>query len=157
MTAAQDLWAAVVARYPASDLISLTNLRDPNASTINTTAGESAAQDAITRWPLDAQVDYDATNALHVAIGVTATLAILFDRGGAATTLVKVEMDKVFAEDGLLGKLRKIGARGRQVPASNSGVTTPAEDRHGAVLGWSDPDALPHGIMPNTRTARGVR
>ncbi len=153
MTAAQDLWASVVASYESTGLIALTALRDPSAEAIDTAVGESAAQAVIDLWPAYAQVDFDATNALHMEAGRQATIAMLWKRGGTAQNIAKVEWDDVWGDDGPVGRIRKVGARGRQGPGSTSGVSTQAENRNGQVLGWSDPDALPLGLLPLRRGA----
>lgn len=154
MTDAQVLWAAVESSYDADGLITLTNIRDRSAVTINSAAGESAAQGVIDLWPIYAQEAFDATNALHVEVGKFATIAMLWRRGGSASSIAKVEWDEVFGDGGQLSKLRGTGSRGRAAPATNSGVQSLAEARHGrSVLGWSDRDSIPSGILPSRRSS----
>lgn len=152
MTAAA-LWTAVVASYDADGLISLTNIRDRSATTIDTTVGESAAQGVIDLWPIYAQIAYDASNATHVEAAKQGVIALLWRRGGTAASIAKVEWDEVFAADGLLSKVRSTGARSRRGPSTNSGVVTASELTEDGrnVRGWSDLDSMPHGILPSRR------
>ena len=156
MTDATDLWTAVKASYPAPYLLQLTNRGATEQTTINDTVGENAAQGVIDLWPAYVQAEYDATNALHVEAGKQAVIGMLWRRGGSSTEDAKVEWSEIVGPDGVLAMVRKTGARGRQSPATNSGVESIPEDRHGPVLGWSDPNALPNGLLPNTRSARGL-
>lgn len=153
MSDATDLWAAVVLSYDSDGLISLTNIRDRSATTINTTAGEAAAQAAINLWPLYAQTDYDATDATHVSVGEIATIAVLWRRGGSASAIEHVKWDDVFGDDGMIAKLRRTGPRARSAPVSNSGVQASSElDSSGRQQRpWSDRDAIPTGMMPSTK------
>lgn len=154
MTAAA-LWTAVKASYDSDGLIALTNIRDRAATAVDDTVGQNAAQGVIDLWPAYAQVTYDAANALHVEAAKRATIAVLWSRGGTSATIAKVEWDEVFGDDGLIGRVRKTGARGRAAPLTNSGVQTAAEESHGrAVAGWSDREALPHGLLPSRRLGR---
>lgn len=149
MTAATDLWTAVVAAYDDAGLISLTNIRDGAQGAVNTTVGQTAAQSVIDLWPAYAQVAYDATDALHVEVGIRGVIATLWERGGSATTIAEVKWDEVFGDDGLLAKVRRTGPRGRQGPRSNSGVTQRAENIGGRkVRGWSEPASLPRRFLP---------
>lgn len=156
MGAADDLWDAVVVTYDEDGLIALTNVRDRSATTANASAGLSAAQGVIDIWPAYAQVEYDPANALHVEVAKRATIAMLWSRGGSSSTIAKVEWDEVFGEGGLLEKIRRTGARGRQGPVTNSGVQSSSELSNGqAVRGWSDRESIPREILPSRRTASG--
>lgn len=154
MTAATDLWAAVALSYPTSGLIALTNLSDNAAVAVNQTAGELAAQEVLDIWPAYAQCDYDETSALHVAIAKRAVIAQLWVKGGTAANIARLTWDEVFAGEGLIDRLKRTGPRARQGPLSNSGVQMNREDRIAPILGWSDRDSLPGGILPNTRSPR---
>lgn len=150
MTAATDLWASVELAYDAAGLVALTNIRDRSATTVNDTVGESAAQEVVDLWPVYAQEDYDSTNAAHVAVGRQAVIAVLWRRGGAATTIEQVKWDEVFGEDGMIAKVRRTNARARLSPGTNSAVQQSPETTTGGrqVRGWSDPNAIPLGILP---------
>lgn len=147
MTAAA-LWVAVKAAYETEGLITLSNPRDPSATGVDDTAGESAAQQFIDLFPLYAQRAYDADDSQHVAIGLRGTIAVLFERGGTASTIAEVEWKEVFGDGGLLEQLKRTqGGRGRKGPSSNSGVRQKSEltSNGQRVRGWSDPEALPLG------------
>jgi len=155
VTDATDLWDAVVASYDEDGLVALTNIRKADESTIDDTVGENAAQGVLNLWPAYAQVAYDGTDGLHVEVAKRGVIAMLQSRGGVSVEIAKIEWDEVFGDNGTISKVRKTGPRGHQGPATNSGVQTVAEDRHGPVMGWGDRAALPNGILPNTRSARG--
>ena len=148
MTAASDLWAAVKVDYDAGGLLTLTNIRNRAATTINDTIGTSAAQAVVNLFPMHAQVDYDSTNAAHVECGKLGVIAVLWRRGGSASAIEQVKWDEVFGDAGVLSKLKRTGPRGRVAPVSNSGVTqAPEQTSDGSnVRGWSDPESLPVGL-----------
>lgn len=154
MTQAADLWTSVVAAYDSGGLISLTNIRDRSATAVNTTTGQNAAQEVIDLWPAFAQVAYDDTDALHVAVARQGVIAVLWRRGGSASTIEQVKWDEVFGDDGLLAKVRRTGARGRVSPLTNSGLSSsPDQTSDGrTVRPWSDPDSFPTGTLPLRRT-----
>ena len=146
MTDATDLWALVVASNEGEGLITLTNIRAPEATAILTAFGEDAAQEVIDLWPLYAQDEYDATNSQHKTVAKRGVIAVLWERGGASSTISEVEWKEVFGEGGLLEKLRRTDSRSRSSPVSNSGVRQRSELANGrAVIPWSHPDALPGG------------
>jgi len=151
---ATALWAAVVADYDTDGLISLTNIRDRSATTIDTAVGEAAAQGVINLWPIYAQTDYDPDNPVHVEVAELGVIAMLWRRGGSASAIEQVKWDEVFGDEGLITRLRRTGPRGRQRPSSNSGVQqAPERDASGrAVRGWSDLQSLPANYMPLRRT-----
>lgn len=144
---ATALWTSVVANYEQEGLINLSNPRNPAATTINTTYGESAAQEVIDLFPIYGQIDYDASDSQHVAVARRAVIAVLFERGGVSSTIAEVEWKEVFGDDGMLSKLKRTSARARQGPASNSGVTQRSELTSDGqrVRGWADADSLPGG------------
>lgn len=149
MTDATDLWAAVVTSYDSDGLITLTNIRDRSATTVNTTAGEDAAQAVVNLWSMYAQEDYDASDAQQVEVAKRGVIAMLWERGGSSAQVAKVEWQEVFSPEGLIARVRKTGPRGRQGPTSNSGVQQKSELSNGRkVRGWSDRDSLPTGWMP---------
>lgn len=155
MTAASELWDAVTARYDSSGLVTLTNIRDRSATAIDDAVGEVAAQSVIDLWPLYAQVDYDQTNATHVEVAVFGVIAVLWRRGGAASSIEQVKWDTVFGPDGAIAKVKMTGPRGRAHPVSNSGVRTSSERTSSGedVLGWSDAANLPPNYAPRTTPA----
>jgi hypothetical protein len=155
MTDAPDLWTAVVDAYDDNGLISLTNIRDRSATSINTSVGQTAAQAVIDLWPAYAQEAYDSTSALHVEVAIMGVIAILWRRGGSAASIARVRWDEVFSEEGLVAKVRGTGARAHPAPNTNSGVTQKAERTSSGqrYRGWSDRESLPRGIMPRRTVA----
>lgn len=154
MSDATDLWTAVVTSYDADGLIELTNVRDRTATTVDTTAGQDAATSVLALWPAYAQVVYDGTNALHVEAAKQGVIAMLWRRGGSATTIEQVKWDEVFGTDGIITRVRRTGPRGHRVGSSNSGVTSSRETINGQrVRGWSDKDSLPSGYLPRRQIA----
>ena len=99
---ATALWAAVVVSYDADGLITLSNIRDRSATTIDTTAGEDAAQGVIDLWPVYAQETYDASDSTHVEVAKQAVIALLWRRGGSSTTIAEVKWDEIFSPEGLI-------------------------------------------------------
>lgn len=151
---ASALWTAVKASYEINGLITLTNIRDPNASAVDDTIGEDAAQAVIDLWPAYAQEAYDASDATHVEVAKHGVIAVLWRRGGAATTIAEVKWDEVFSPDGMVARVRRTGARARQGPSSNSGTSQRAENADGRnYRGWSDRETLPTGFLPNRVSA----
>lgn len=155
MTDATDLWDAVLVDYAADGLVTLTNPGDPTADSVDNTVGQNAAQAVINLWPAYAQEDYDGTNALHVEVGEMAVIALLWRRGGSATNIEEVKWDQIFGPDGLLVKVQRTGARGRQGPSSNSGVTQKAEATSSGqrYRGWADRESLPVDYLPRRTVA----
>lgn len=154
MSDATDLWSAVVTSYDADGLIELTNVRDRSATTVDTTAGEDAATAVLALWNAYAQVSYDGTNALHLEAAKQGVIAMLWRRGGSATTIQQVTWDEVFGADGIISRVRRTGPRGHRVASSNSGVSQSTETVNGQnVRGWSDRASLPDGILPNRQIA----
>lgn len=147
-TPAQNLWTAVKARYESNGLITLTNVRDRSATTINDSVGEQASQDVIDLFPAYAQATYDETNGVHVQAGVMGVIALLWRRGGSASTIEQVKWDEVFGEEGFITRLRNIGARSRIAPSTNSGSRPSSEILADGQrrLPWSDERHFPGNI-----------
>ncbi len=149
MAAQDDLWAYVESVYDAAGLVTLTNIRDRSATAVDDTVGVAAALSTIRLWPAYAQVDFDETDGLHLEVAAAGVIALLWRRGGAATSIEQVKWDTVFGDDGMVAKVRRTSPRGRPGPSSNSGTITTQES--GTRYGWSDRRSLPYGIMPSTR------
>jgi hypothetical protein len=149
MTAAA-LWTAVKTSYDADGLITLTNIRDRAAATIDDTAGQDAAQGVIDLWPAFAEETYDSADSLHVEVAKQGVIALLWRRGGSATTIEQVKWEEIFGPDGLIARVRRTGARGRPGPSSNSGVVTGSDlsESGRESYGWSDRKALPTNFLP---------
>ena len=149
------VWTAVKSRYDIDGLIALTNIRDRSAVAIDDTVGTEAANGVINLWPMYAQETFDVSDNMHLEVAVRGVIAMLWERGGSSAEIAKVEWDEVFSDDGLMGRLRGTGARGRQTPSSNSGVTQKAEGTSTGARyrGWADRESLPTGYMPIRTTA----
>jgi len=147
MAAKDDLWAYVESVYDADGLVTLTNIRDRSATTVNDTVGLAAAQSVIYLWPAYAQVDFDELDGLHLEVGAVAVIAILWRRGGASSEIEEVKWDQVWGPEGMIQKVRRTDPRGRAGPKSNSGTITSSES--GTQYGWSDLRSLPAGYMPS--------
>ena len=157
MTSATELWTAVVAAYDGAGLVTLTNIRDRSASAVDTTVGQTAAQSVLDLWPSYAQIAYDSTDSRHVEIAIRGVIATLWERGGTSSAIAREKWAEVFGPEGLLVRLRRTEARGRQGPSSNSGVTQKAEAAGGRnVRGWSEEASLPRRYMPRRVIADGT-
>ena len=148
------VWAAVKARYDNDGLITLTNIRDRSQNAIDEDVGTEAANGVLNLWAAYAQEAFDVADGLHMEVAVRGTVAMLWERGGSSTAVAKVEWDEVFSAEGLIAKLRVTGARGRQGPNSNSGVTQKAEGTSTGrrLRGWSDPESHPVNALLPRRT-----
>lgn len=150
MTAATDLFEALKLVYDSDGIITLTNIRDRAATTIDENVGDRAAQSVIDLWPAYAQIDYEPTDALHEEVAILGVIAILWRRGGSATSIEQVKWDEVFGADGAISKIRKTGPRARQGPKTNSNLTqsTGLTSSGRRKIPWSDRGAFPTGTMP---------
>lgn len=148
MTAA-ELWTEVKADYDEAGLVQLTNPNDRAATTVDDTSGEAAAQGVINLWPAWAQAEYDQQNALHVEVAEMGVIAILWRRGGTATTIEQVKWDEVFSDEGMIARVRNTGPRGHGEAKSNSGTATSSELTSSGrrALGWSDRKAMPSQFL----------
>lgn len=150
MAEEDDLWTSVKANFDSRGLVTLTNPKDRSATTIDDTYGTTAAKEAIDLWDLFAQVDYDGADAKHLAVARHATIAVLWRRGGTASTIEQVKWDSVFGPEGMIARVRATGPRGHPEPISNSGVQNPTEAVGGRkVVPWSSRKALPTGYLPD--------
>lgn len=154
MTAAADLWSEVTARYDAAYLRQLTGVNDTTIASPDATKGRAAAQAVINLWPIHAQTDYDSTDATHVEVGTRAVVAQLHEWGGSSSEEAKGKWEEVWGQYGLIDKVRRTGPRSHPTPRTNSGVQQSPETQSGhRVMGWSDRDSHPRGILPNRRLA----
>jgi hypothetical protein len=149
MAAKDELWTYVQSVYDSDGLLTLTNIRDRTATTVDATVGTAAAQSVIYLWPAYAQNNFDETNGLHLEVGAVAVISVLWRRGGASSGIEEVKWDQVWGPEGMIQKVRRTNARGRAQPKSNSGTITSTES--GNQYGWSDLNSLPAGYMPKVR------
>lgn len=157
MTDATDLFEAVKLAYDNDGLITLTNIRDRTADSIDETYGDATAQSVIDLWPAWAQNDYDASNALHVEVAMEGWIALAWRRGGTSSAIAEVNWDSVFGPAGMISNVKKTGPRGRSGPKSNSNVTQPTglTSTGRRKVPWSHPDSFPVNFAPNDVIARG--
>lgn len=146
MAAYDDLWAAVQSSYGNASLISLTNPDDPGASTLGSAFALDACVDVIALWPAYAQVAFDSTNELHLAVAKQGVIALFWKRGGTASESQRIEWDDVFADGGVIEKVRQTSPRGRPEPSSTSAIQTSTDVANS--YGWADPKRLPPGTLP---------
>jgi len=147
MTAAA-VWAEVEANYPAATLLPLTNIRDRSASTVDDTYGTQAAQHALDLWDMYAEITFDSSNATHLAVAVHATMAVLYRQNGTDSTTAGKKWDEVFGDSGMMAKLRRTTARGRQSPYTSG----PDLDSSGRQRrNWSNRNAMPKGFLPDSQ------
>lgn len=153
MSDASELWRKVEESYDVATLRALTNVRDRSPSGINVAVGERAAADIVAMWPAIVQNEYDSTDTLHVAAAVFATYALLWRRGGTATSAQRVKWDEAVE---FMERVRDTGPRAHAAPGSSSGVRSPREDADGRKkLPWSHRKAIPQGQLPNQTDATG--
>jgi len=144
------LWAYVKTVYDSDGLVTLTNIRDRDATTANETVGTSAALSTIRLWPLYAQVAFDVSDVAHLEVATFGVIATLWQRGGTAQSILQVSWDAVFGEGGMVEKLRRTDPRSHRGPKSNSAIQTSREDENGDTpYGWSDRKSLPPGTLPS--------
>ena len=150
MTESSELWAAVEASYDSVTIDQLTNVNANNASAENDTIGLDAAAEAIALWDVYAQVDYDSTDATHVAVGKYAVIAILRARGGTIEGVAQAAWENVFGPEGMIARVKNTGPRGHAAPLSSSDRKRQSELSSGSKRKQgSDPsrvtDNLPRG------------
>lgn len=155
MSDATDLWDAVVVSYDSGGLTMLSNINAPDKESVDVDRGEDAAQAVIDLFPAYAQVAYSASTALHVQVAKRGVIAMLWEWGGASVTISEVKWDAVFADDGLMGKIRKVGPRARQSPSSNSNLSQASglTSSGRRFRPWADPESLPRNFLPLGRVA----
>jgi len=152
------IWTAVKVAYPEAYLLPLVTGMDPSPTSIGVTedaVGTAAAKQTIDLWPAYVQEAFDVSDALHMAVALRGTIAVLFERGGTSATIAKVEWKEVFDNNGLMGKVKRTGPRGRPAPTTNSGVSQKSEllANGQRARPWADWASLPHGIRPQRRSS----
>ena len=148
------LWAYVKTTYDAAGLVTLTNRSVRSATAVDDVVGLAQSQSVLNLWPAYAQVAFDAADPLHLEVAVEGVIAMLWRRGGAATSIEAVKWDTVFGEGGTIEKVRRTNPRSKRGPSSNSAVQTSREDSSGQKsYGWSDPRSLPQGTLPGSVSA----
>jgi len=152
------LWTEVKTAYAIKGLVPLTNIYDTSDESVDDTVGTAAARQAIALFPAYAETAFDITDELHIAVGVRAVIAVLWERGGTSPTIAKEEFTAVFGSEGLIGRVKKTGPRGHKAPKTNSNLTQPTglTSAGQRKIPWSSPESLPlsgRGILPNDTIA----
>lgn len=143
------VWAYAKTVYDANGLVTLTNVRDRSATAIDDDVGKAAAASVLNLWPLYVQIAFDVADATHVEVAARGVIAILWERGGAATSIERQKWDTIFGAGGIAEKLKNVSPRGRPGPSSTSGVQSSRESDDGTLrYGWSDRKSLPPGVLP---------
>ena len=145
---ASALWTSCKSNYHTQGLIELTNVQNRSATATDDTVGQLAAQAVINLWPIYTQIAYDSSDALHVEIAMQGVISMLYRRGGASTQIEQVKWDSVWDDEGLMGQLRKVKARGRKKPQI-SGMTKATRATR-ETKPWSDAARLPVNYLPRS-------
>lgn len=144
------LWTAVKAGYAVDQLIPLTNIMDRAVNAIDDAVGTSAAEQVLGLWELYAEFPFDVLDVRHLAVGIRAVVAVLYERGGFSADIAREEWQEIFSDsDGLLSRLRRTEARSRTGP-SISGPDLSADGKE--LRPYSHDKSMPVGFMPSTRT-----
>lgn len=148
MAAEDDLWAAVVERYPDDALVGLTNPRKRNVGAIDTARGVAAAADIINLWfPQYVQRDYDAVHyPQHEVLAVEGVVALLWRQGGTSASVREIQWSDWVA---LAEAHRNVDPRAWAEPGSSSHVT---EGQRVPDRRWARPSVARYNL-PSTRGA----
>lgn len=145
------VWAYTKTVYDSAGLVTLTNVRDRTATAIDDDVGTAAAASVLNLWPLYVQIAFDVADASHVEVAARGVIAVLWERGGAATSIERQKWDTIFGGGGIAERLRNTSARGRPGPSSSSGVSSSGDSDDGMLRrGWSDRASLPPGWLPRS-------
>lgn len=145
------LWDEVVSRYADSELTQLTNQDDTNATTPNTTRANAAVTDVQAQFKILAGVEFDLTDARHVATGVECVVALLELRAKGGTTQQRQRWEECKTS------LRELGAvtgRDRVSPVSSSELTPSDEASPGETVRPAFDDQQFRGIIADGPAAR---
>ena len=116
------LSAKVQARYPAADLITLTNAGTAvSGSTLDTTRLTAACDDAEAEFAMVCGVAYDETNAKHVAVAVLAADWKLICLGREQSPAREAAKREFLESAERLAKT--VGGRARILPQTSSRLT----------------------------------
>lgn len=111
-------------RYSTQYLTQLTNPQNRNATSVNTTLLGNAANDVDALFDVYSGVEYDDTDAQHIAVAVEGVIAFLMRRTGQSTAEARVT-----AWVAAMKALGKIEGRNRITPDSTTRFQPSADDR----------------------------
>lgn len=126
----------VQARIPSAVLVSLTNPRSPDATTVNATTLAQACSSIEAWFGTYAQETYDGTVPIHLEAAVKGVIGLLRDWGAGY-----YEGSKTFWTDFReeCERIAKTRARARITPTTSSELTPSEENETGAEMRpWSD-------------------
>lgn len=135
----------VQARVPAAVLVSLTNPRDADATTVNATTLAQACSSIEAWFGAYAQETYDGTVAIHLECAIKGVIGLLREWGGG-----HYEGSKSFWADfkAECETVRATRSRARVTPTTTSELTPSDENPTGAEMRpWSD-DSAYRRIVP---------
>lgn len=111
-------------RYSTQYLTELTNPQGRNATTVNTTLLGKSADDIDALFDVYAGVEYDDTNAQHIAVAVEGVIAFLMRRTGQSAA-----ESRITAWIASMKALGKTEGRNRVTPDSTTRMQPSADDR----------------------------
>lgn len=123
-------------RIPSQLLKELTNPRDPDATTIDSTLLAKAATDVQARFETYAEEEYDSSVTIHVSIAVEGVVGLL-RRWGAGKYGAAKEFWADFREE--CERMAMTRTRARITPTSSSELTPSDENPDGGTKRpWAD-------------------
>lgn len=133
-------------RYDSQVLTELTNIRESDAASVDTTVLGRACDDIELAWFQQyAQQEYDSTDRKHILVAVDGVVALLQRWGGKSSRVARIEWESWIAS---ARDLASVSSRARIVPQSSSELTPSDEVSSGeTVRPWSDPDHF-RGLTP---------
>ena len=85
----------------------------------------------------------------NIAVAIRWVISVLYERGGFSAEIAREEYKEVVSDDnGLISRLRRTGARGRQAPSTSAPDLSNGKE----LRPYSHIKSLPVGFMPSTRT-----
>jgi phage gp36-like protein len=130
------LAAEVIARYPNSRLVQLTNPGDGSATTVDTTRLGYAVTDAQNEFEDIAGVAYDNSVSKHVTAAVQGVIAFLYLGAESPGAAADKEYDR-FIE--MSERVAEVTGRNRVKPTTSS-ILTPSSEQQGTETVRPDTD-----------------
>ena len=111
-------------RYSSQYLVELTNPQNRGATTVNTTILDNASADVDALFDVYSGVEYDDTDAQHIAVAVEGVIAFLMRRTGQSAA-----ESRITAWVSSMRDLSRIEGRNRVTPDSTTRMQPSADDR----------------------------